>query len=198
MISIRAVNRYIRRCVCLTTVSEWEQCVYCLMSERVFQAEACSSWWIGILKLRGERQGQVMLLFPLFLPSTFLQIACWCDAWDKFAFMQCTFAYMCECACLCASSRVVKNAFPQGTISSYTCSVPLHTAPFFPLPNLQKTLLSAHISFSSAGEPLWLVPLIKTSPRQSDKKCCCQPRLPRPIISILPCRRKRIRLNVLC
>lgn len=170
------------------------------MSERVFQAEACcTSSWIGILKLRLECQGQVMPLFSLFLPSVSSQSMCWCDMWDNVHFcMQCMFAYMRECTCLCASSHVVENTSPQGTISSYTCSVLFTVLPFFRLPNLQKTLLSAHISFYSAGKSLWLVPLIKISPWQSDKKGCCQPRLLWPIISRLHCRRKRIRLNVLC
>lgn len=62
----------------------------------------------------------------------------------------------------------------------------------------KKTPLSAHILFYSAGKSLWLVPLIKTSPWHTDKKCCCQPRLPRPISSILHCRRKWIKWTVLC
>lgn len=69
-------------------------------------------------------------------------------------------------------------------------SIPFLLPLFLRLANLQKTPLSAHISFYSSGEWLWLVPLIKnfkkTSPQRCDKKCCCQLRLPQPIVRILP------------
>lgn len=115
---------------------------------------------------------KVNLPLPVFFklppPSVSSQSVCWCVARDDVhACSGCLHAHASARAC---GPVVMSWRTPPPRAPLYltpALSIPFLLPLFLRLPNLQKTPLSAHISFYSSGEWLWLVPLIKKKKKKN-------------------------------